>query len=153
MLARFGLAMVLSCCALQAQENCPWLNAATAAGALGGSVTVQFVPASASVASATCRFRSSSPEGQIEIEVKPLPAGAKDFAAFSAECRQQGQPLRAIGNEAFACHPAPNTFTVVGRVRDQGFRFTLASSAASENGSFYAAKTRSLAEIVAGNLF
>jgi hypothetical protein len=117
----------------RAEENCLWLNAATAGGVLGGAVTVSVTHANphsldiqpANVKSGTgpmsanpsgssyagntvddsdCAFhRQPSVVGELRIQVQTMSEAAKAFVAYTARCGARGTPLKAIGNEALVC--------------------------------------------------
>jgi hypothetical protein len=117
----------------RAQENCLWMNAATAGGILGGAATVSVShpkteaaklqpanvtsgagpmsanPSGASygantVDDADCAFHRQPPiAGALRIRVWTVSEPAKAFAASSARCGARGVPLKAVGNEAVAC--------------------------------------------------
>jgi hypothetical protein len=117
----------------RAEENCLWLNAATAGGILGGAATVSVSyanpnppniqpanvksgtgpmsanPSGSSYAGNTvddsdCAFRRQPPTaGELHIRVQTMSEPAKAFAADSARCGTRGTPLKAIGNEAMVC--------------------------------------------------
>jgi hypothetical protein len=116
------------CCA---ENVCPWLNSATAAGFLGGPVT-------ASVSPAVCEFVHDQATLHIEVRVKP--------ASITAKC-EAGIPLKAIGNEAVACSTSGREM-VIGRVRDQRFVVWIQSSDPAVK-----TRVRKVAEQVAGILF
>ena len=122
------------------------MNAATAAGFLGGEVSAKFVPNSKSNASGQCDFtRVSNSAGILRIEVAIMEPPKTQFADYAAKCRTNAKPLKAIGNEAVMCSSAEQA-RVIGRVRDQAFIITL-SAAEKEQ------VIEKAAEIVAGNLF
>jgi hypothetical protein len=117
----------------RAEENCLWLNAATAGGVLGGAVTVSVTHANphpldiqpANVKSGTgpmsanpsgssyagntvddsdCAFHRPPPVvGELRIQVQTMSKAAKAFVAYTARCGARGTPLKAIGNEALVC--------------------------------------------------
>lgn len=128
--------LVISIAATCRAENaCPFLNAATAAGVLGGEVTVN-------VRGDTCLFARGASELRIEVKTVNLP--------YKPNCAPSPVPLKAIGNEAVICE-SDGAQQVAGRVRDRAFfvRLTsndIASPALRE-------KARSVAEQVAGILF
>ena len=105
--------------------SCPWLNQATAAGVLGGTVT-----------QAGCTFARGSVELRIEA--------AKDFESYAATCRSEPVPLKAIGSEALACRGEAGE-QVVGRVRDRAFLVRITTNDRE--------KVRKVAEMVAGSMF
>ena len=104
---------------------CPWLNQATAAGVLGGTVT-----------QVGCIFTRGSLELRIET--------AKDFESYAATCRSEAVPLKAIGSGALACRGETGE-QVVGRVRDRAFLVRITTNDRE--------KVRKVAEMVAGSMF
>jgi len=129
-------------------ETCPWMNAATASGFLGGDVTAKFTPDAAMKGAGVCEFSRAGnfASATLRIEVSLMHAPATEFAAFLAKCGSDAKPLKAIGNEAVTCSLPHKVSRVTGRVRDQAFVITLTPEA--QQGSIEKA-----AEIVAGNLF
>jgi hypothetical protein len=117
----------------RAEENCLWLNAATAGGILGGAVIASVSHANshppniqpANVKSGTgpmsanpsgssyagntvddsdCAFHRQAPVvGELRIQVRTMSEPSKAFVAYSARCGARGTPLKAIGNEAMVC--------------------------------------------------
>ncbi len=139
----FGLVMLVG-----AQDSCPWMNAATAAGILGGEVSAKFTPGAKSKSDAPVRVRNHI-DTRFDVTNRGHDARfpAKQFAGFERKFCSKGMPLKAIGNEAILCDSGGRE-RVVGRVRDQAFviTFTRAKSLAPK-AAIHAA------EIVAGNLF
>jgi len=106
-----------------AETKCPWLNAATAAGVLGGevqmAVTAPVDPGPVKgVGTAmysdqvrmdrfdvTCEFTRKTDSGTdtLSISVKTMKDQAKEFASFLAQCGGSTAALRGIGNEAVQC--------------------------------------------------
>lgn len=136
-------------------EDCPWLNAATARGVLGGPVTMSVQHQSATQGS--CTFtRVDNASLSLEIEVGTPPAAPDTMQAMMKGCRGT-RKLIGVGNEATACTlPSHATLTeqVIGRVRNQIFlvRWTMPSSHAPPD-SRREDTMQWLAEAVAGNLF
>jgi hypothetical protein len=128
-----------------AEERCPWLNAATAGGFLGGTVR-------ATVTSTSCEFvrQYSGHEATLRIEAGPV-------SAPHAQCGSGAVALKAIGNEASACPYQGKqgwiAEQVVGRVRDQAFLVRIGSNDPSADAKVLLEKARSVAEQVAGFLF
>jgi hypothetical protein len=124
-----------------AEGACPWLNAATAGGILGGEVQVTVTPAA-------CEFVRE--HRTLRIEVTPV-------SAPHANCGSDAEPLKAIGNEAVACSyrgkPAWTFEQIVGRVRDQVFLVRLGSDDRSVAAKTLGEKARAVAEAVAGILY
>ena len=153
------LALALSMPAVcQTSENCPWLNAATAAGALKGSVTFTVTRSGADNADATCEFthQEGAALTSLRIEVDTMKNPSREFSSYSAKCSQNGTPLRAIGNEALICSlHGKNQFSeqVVSRVRERAFTVKMSSNLAPLAGSDLRERTQKIAEQVAGFLF
>jgi hypothetical protein len=170
----------------RAEENCLWMNAATAGGILGGAATVTVSHpkphppnqtanatssagpmsanpsadryASNSVDDADCAFdRQPSIAGELRIQVRTINEPAKAFVSYTARCGARGVPLKAIGNEAMTCDINKKTRhlaeQVVGRVRDRLFVIDLTMDDPSITQGVLREKARTVAEIVAGNLF
>ena len=126
--------MLLAAAGCCASETCPWLNAATASGVLGGDVTVR-------VTETSCVFKTQDKK-TLSIEVK---AGA----SYLSKCGTHSTPVKAIGNEAVVCSGG-DWAMVAGRVRDRGF---LVRVNASETEVSLREKAQKVAEQVAGILF
>lgn len=128
------------------QERCQWMNAATAAGFLGGGA----VRAAFDNGSCTFTRQDGSHEYVLRIEVRPL-------AAEHARCPAGSVGLKGIGNEAQACSHAETARwmaeQVVGRVRDQAFLVRVASNDPAVAAAALREKSRAVAEQVAGILY
>jgi hypothetical protein len=146
-----------------AKESCPWINEATASGALGGMVTETVIHTEVSKDAdvATCVFlhQSGSTGIELRIEVETLGGAPGAYASYAERCGPDGVPLRAIGNEAVMCDHADKSRKkwvseqVVGRVRDHAFTVRVSSSAASPDRNVLREKARKMAEQLAGYLF
>jgi len=142
-----------------AQEQCPWVNRATAEGAMGGEAVVSVDRVIAG--QTRCAFRLSKAEERVElrIEVAPMKDWKAEFAPYKAECNGLSTSLRAIGNEAMMCRITGEKDIagrrVIGRVRDRAFLVTLTAPAGSSviTQDQIASKIQMVAEQVAGNLF
>jgi hypothetical protein len=152
------LLLLLTVSAASAEE-CPWLNSATASGALGGSISTVTVKHAKTGDDATCNFtrKHGSLVDQLTIETETLPSPSKDFPAYSARCSSVAAPLKGIGNEALACPgPATNDESaeqVVSRVRDRAFLVRIQTNDRSISRNDLRERTRKIAELVAGFLF
>lgn len=137
-----------------AAENCTWLNAATAGGILGGPAAMTVTPAKTS-GDATCSFvrQNGSRTVELRIEVETMRSAAEDFGAYKARCHTASVPLKAIGNEAFACSDGPRAEQVIGRVRERAFVVRMSVTGGSAQADTFREKARQVAEQVAGNLF
>jgi hypothetical protein len=136
------LVLLLLACVSRAEQSCPWLNAATAAGVLDGEVTLRKV-------GHVCIF--TAPFSQLGIDVHEIDP------PFKLVCGPESTPLKAIGNEALACSPAEKngrlSEQIVGRVRNQAFVIRLTTTNRSIAPSVLRDKVRLIAEQVAGILF
>jgi hypothetical protein len=173
-----GLLGLPSAC--NAQARCPWLNAATAAGLLGGDVQMTVsAPADPGsgkgVGSAmysdqvrmdrfdvSCDFtrKSASSAFALSIVVKTMADVKKDFASYLALCRGTTVPLKGIGNEAVQCVSKDLSVggeeQVIARVRDRAFVLTIRREMKPRTGGDageLSDGTRNVAEQVAGSLF
>ncbi len=128
-----------------AEGRCPWLNAATAAGVLGGAVEVTVAPRS-------CEFarQAGGRETTLRIEVTPA-------AASHDSCQSGAGQLKGIGNQAALCSyqgkPGWTAEQVVGTVRDQAFLVRISTNDRSATRSTLREKVCGIAEQVAGILF
>lgn len=133
----------------RAAEACPWLNAATAGGVLGGGATVSVVHESANRDDAVCIFETSS--GSLRIKVQTMETPRSEFSSHAAQCGTDSVALKAIGNEAVVCNPeGKRAAQVVSRVRNKIFTILIATP---ESQTALREKARNIAEQVAGNLF
>jgi hypothetical protein len=145
----------------EAKENCPWLNEATAAGALQGPDTSTVTHPNNNKDDATCEFihRDGSSASVLRIEVETIGGAPGAFAGYVARCGQNSVPLKAIGNEAVACSVDDRnkkgwvSEQIVGRVRDRAFTVRISSNAASPERGALREAARKIAEQVAGFLF
>jgi hypothetical protein len=139
-MGRLATIAIFLCAAAAAEGRCPWLNAATASGVLGGSVGV-------SVTSTSCEFSRAGAVLRIEVTAASAPA---------AQCGHGAEPLKGIGNQAFACEykdkPGWIAEQVVGTVRDQAFVVRI-SATGRAMGNSLREKTVRIAGQVAGILF
>jgi hypothetical protein len=147
----------------EAKDSCPWINEATASGALDGAVTMTVARPGMSKDpdEATCVFlRQSGATGiELRIEVETLRGAPSEYAVYAERCGPDGTALRAIGNEAVMCSYTDKkrkkwvAEQVVGRVRDHAFTVRVSSGAASPDRSVLREKAQKMAEQLAGFLF
>jgi hypothetical protein len=163
-----------------AQAKCPWLNAATAAGVLGGDVQMAMTASTEpgpvkGVGTAmysdqvrmdrfdvTCEFTRKVASGAdtLRIAVKTMGDQAKEFPTFLALCGGLTVALKGIGNEAVQCVIKNNAGMaqqeVIARVRDRAFVLTItrqATEPGAASGDDLRDDTRNTAEQIAGSLF
>jgi hypothetical protein len=147
----------------EAKDSCPWINEATASGALDGAVTATVTrpETSKDTDEATCVFlhQSGSTGIELRIEVETLRGAPGAYAAYAERCGPDGVSLRAIGNEAVTCSYTDKkrkkwvSEEVVGRVRDHAFTVRVSSSVGTADRNVLLEKARKIAEQVAGFLF
>ena len=130
-----------------AGPRCPWMNLGTAAGLVGGAVTVNLTSAPNGVVT-QCMFTRTSGAGELEIHVAASVTRAVYLATAQSTCPGTSVPLRAIGNEAIECR-SPTSAAAAGRVRDQVFTV----SVTLPDKELAATNVREAAEQLAGNLF
>jgi hypothetical protein len=139
----------------QAAETCPWLNAATAGGVLGGAVTTTVTHENANRDDAACAFvrERGSVVAELRIGVQTMDPPRSEYTSHAAECGSNTAPLKAIGNEAVVCSPDARSARVVGRVRNRIFTIFVSTTDPSATPDWLREKARAVAEQVAGNLF
>lgn len=154
-----ALCIFLSPAIGHASSSCPWVNAATAFGALG--TTPEAAGTNASTTSTSCAFTTRTPNAlrELRVTVEQPPDAPGNFASRKAACGPNAQPISTIGNEAVACSMATNGNLygqqIIGRVRDQVFTVQITATTPK---TFAAVnelrlKAEMLAEIVSGNIF
>lgn len=133
---------LLSVCICRAEEACPWINAATAGGVLGGEVALERTEN-------TCVYTHDFSKLGIDVHIVNLP--------HKLVCGPNATPLKAIGNEAIACSPEEKngkiSEQVVGRVRNQAFTVRITTTDRSISPAALRERVRAIAEQVAGFLF
>jgi len=149
-----------------AQTQCPWMNAATAGGFLGGDVQTSVVGVTAD-GDATCEFTRGPGFGagsMLRIAVHTVARTQQEFPSYLALCASGSGALKGIGNEAVRCLPDSGANKgnelIVGRVRERAFVITIKAEWISQPPTS-PTKTRNpisddsenIAEQVAGSLF
>lgn len=147
----------------EAKDSCPWINEATASGALDGAVTATVArpEMSKDPDEATCIFlhQSGSTGIELRIEVETLRGAPGAYAVYAERCGPDNVPLRAIGNEAVTCSYTDKkrkkwvSEQVVGRVRDHAFTVRVSSGVGTPDRNVLREKARKMAEQIAGFLF
>lgn len=156
----FAVCMALSPAACHAANSCPWVNDATAFGALSADAS----PAAeqSQVTASTCIFtyREQSESLELRITVEQKEDAAQAFSMKKAQCGSDMKSLPSLGNEAILCaaNEADHICAeqIIGRVRDQ--IFTVILTANVEGGQAtpreaFKQSVRTIAEQVSGNLF
>jgi hypothetical protein len=151
--------VLLSPAFCRAAEMCPWLNAATAGGALGGAVSMTVTRRDSNKDDANCDFvrKQGAVMYELRIEVQTMGEAVKEFPSYKAQCGSDATQLKAIGNEAVACSlddkNGHRSALVVSRVRDRAFVIRVITTDSAMTAAALSEKARSMAEQVAGNLF
>lgn len=135
---RFLAAAFIASSVFAADQSCPWLDAATAAGAVG-------TPVAQKLTSTSCEFVHKLPRGRSFLRIAVHRSGTAHnvFASHQSRC-SAAVPLKGIGNEAFLC---TKHHEITGRVRDAVFTVQLNTP---DNPDL---RVRQIAEAVAGSLF
>jgi hypothetical protein len=133
---------------------CPWLNVATASGALGGPATLQARISQSGMGE--CLFRETDEDTwrTLKIEVHLSKDAKQEIAAFRARCASPATEVRGVGNEAVSCSANAKTAPmelVTGFVRDQVFTILLTTSTKSDP-FFSSGQLRQYAENIAGQV-
>ena len=143
----------------QGKAGCPWLNVATASGVLRSSDTGAMATlAGASSAGCSFDYRDATASRLLKITVQRANDYAQAIRDYKARCSVGATPLSGIGNEACGTAAKGQTYgqVVIGRVRDQLFTVTVATTARHDPFMPKEAlqeKARNIAEQVAGALF
>ncbi len=158
LISAFFLAISAIACA---ENNCPWMNEATASDIVGVNVVGTY--AAGLDKSARCTFAEES--GQTGRTLQVIVENASDAHAdyllsLRTFCAIAKEPLMAVGNEAATCsilHRKTVTGErALGRVRNQVFIISLSTSIRNDpilTPGMLAMKIVTAAEQVAGNLF
>jgi len=158
-IAAIAISLLPSTCS--AQSTCPWLNAATASGVLGGPASIDVN--STGSGSGVCEFRlqDGTANDSLRIEVmkadKPENAG-KEMLPYESKCASSELPLKGVGNEAISCvgnAELSHSELVVGRVRDNIFTVAISVGTGNDPSTLDAIKEKAegIARQVAGSLF
>jgi hypothetical protein len=159
--ALFAVSLFAAPAIAHGANNCAWLNEATASGFLGGDAVGEVTDA-VTGQPAICTFTQMTAGGKrtlrITVEIASDPHAR--LATIEQGCGPDAAPLRAIGNEALVCAADDRNAgigeRVLGRVRDQVFTITIASTLKNDpilTRDVLKMKILSAAEQVTGNLF
>jgi hypothetical protein len=159
LLLLLGLAMLMPA-VCHAQATCPWINAATAQGIVGGAVTATVKISEHGFGICNFSRQQKAAVHELRISVNSMTDVPKQFPIYLAQCPPKSTPLPTIGNEAVMCSIQGKgdeyVEMVVGRVRDRAFVVSVSSSI--QNDPSMTPETRRgrvalVAEQVAGILF
>ncbi|MGA9672710.1 MAG: hypothetical protein WBQ94_26065 [Terracidiphilus sp.] len=158
-----GICCLTPLAVCHAENNCPWLNEATAGGLLGGSgnavgMKTGGIGGQPTVCTFTQQDAGVTRTLRMTVEIATEPHVR--MSAVAQVCGADASPLKAIGNEALVCTADDRKGglgeRVVGRVRDQVFTITINSTLKADpilNREALKSKIYTAAEQVAGNLF
>jgi hypothetical protein len=156
-----GLWLIGSHAMAGAENNCPWMNEATASGLLGGDATGSYTKIAAGEPAA-CSFAQKSTDGQrmLQVTVEVATDPHARMRAATRACGPDAAPLTSIGNEALECIVNDNrgghSAWAIGRVRDQVFTIRLKTTLKGDpvlSRDALQARIYTAAEQVSGNLF
>jgi hypothetical protein len=150
-----GLSLLSVTCS--AQSVCPWLNAATAEGVLGGTVTAEVNN------TGVCQFRLQNGAKNDVLHISVIEgdspeSAVKEMALRKTSCTSSETQLKAVGNEAVLCASdigSSRGEQTVGRVRNRIFTVAISTDIAAPEATrdILAARAEEIAKQVAGALF
>lgn len=154
------LAAAMSCGAMShAQEQCPWLNVATASGFLDGPASLTIEKPAAAETDCIFRYQKEKSLEVLQVRVLLRQDVSKGIVPQRSTCTGAGTPVRAIGNEALLCaddQHSEHGEEVIGRVRDSIFIVRISTTARNDVGlsrDVLGQKAKDTAEQIAGALF
>jgi len=145
----------------RAEPVCPWMNAATAGGFLGGEVQ-SAISGVTPDGDATCEFSLGS-RSMMRIAVYTMAQTHKEFSGYLALCGTKAVALKGIGNEAVRCVPtsgkSKGNELIIGRVRNRAFviaikaEWTAHPPTPTKTRNPISDDSENIAEQVAGSMF
>lgn len=154
-----ALALVPAC---HAQDACPWVNVATASGALGGPATGKVLRSGDEIDECSFQLQKGSQIRSLRISVTAASdeqKAAEEFSAHQRQCASPAMPLKGIGNQAVLCDAGTRKSSaerVIGQVRNNIIVITMDEGARLDPAPVnnpLAAKAQEIAEQVANALF
>lgn len=157
----FTVLLLFAVVSVRAENNCPWMNEATASDVVGGEATGAYVVNGGKSSACTFIQQNGNKRRTLEIRVRSSGDPHSDYLVIlKAHCGSASMPLKAIGNEAATCSIRRRRKVTgelaLGRVRDQVFIISLRTSIKSDpmlTPAMLEMKAWTAAELVAGNLF
>jgi hypothetical protein len=143
----------------RAENNCPWLNEATASGILNSPVDLKVQTAEDDGGSCVFSAHGRSSIDSLRITVSDVKDTSKSLIFYQSQCTSPRAPLNAIGNEAELCSvdvDHSRREQVVGRVRNKIFVVSINSGTNNDSTAsrkLLQEKVVGIAEQVAGFLF
>jgi len=146
----------------RAEPQCPWLNAATAGGFLGGDAQAAVTGVTVD-GDATCEF-SGAANAMLRIAVHTMAHMIDEFPGYLAQCGAGAQALKGIGNQAVECiaktGESKGQEIIIGRVRDRAFVITIRAAwigrpptSPTKTSNPISDNSENIAEMVAGSMF
>lgn len=143
-----------------AENNCPWLNEATASWLLGGKATGSFEQ-SAEHQPAVCTFTEIETgfTRKLTLRVDVVPDAHSRVQALLQSCNTDSAPVPYVGNEAGFCTftaPKERGQRIFGRVRDQLFSISIGTTSKEDyqtHSDMLRLHLYSAADLISGNLF
>jgi hypothetical protein len=139
-----------------AQAACPWMNAATAEGFLGGNVQTA-ISGVTTDGDATCEYARAN--SMLRIAVHTMADIKKEFPSYLAQCGTGALNLRGIGNQAVQCM-SKGEEVIVSRVRERAFIITIKAAwittpptSPTKTRNPISDDSENIAEQVAGSMF
>jgi hypothetical protein len=157
--AFFTSALLLPAVGSAQNNNCTWLNEATASGVLGGMVTLE--AQKTADGGGTCIFRTQKGDAirTLQIDVRIVKDARQGMTSSESQCTSPAIPIRGVGNEAVSCGAdARSVFgeQVISYVRDQAFVLRITTTDKHDltlTRELLQQNARNIAEQVAGSLF
>ena len=158
----FALSLLAMPIAARAENNCPWMNEATASDLVGGDAIGMYIAEKDKPAVCTFTEQSGKAIRTLQISVEVASDPHQRFLSTAKEgCGSNSPlPLQATGNEAVICAVDSHRKIVgqraFGRVRDQIFTITLSTSIKDDptlTPAMLKMKIDTAAEQVSGNLY
>ncbi len=146
----------------RAQNTCPWLNAATASGVLGGQAVEEVSKSGENIE--TCLFQLQNASSRDSLRISVITAGnaqdaIRELEHYKSHCTSSAVPLKAIGNEAVLCADDKGKFRgeqAIGRVRNSVFTVAIGTDTVrtpAATNHMLAGKAEKVAEQVADAIF
>jgi len=155
----FAAALLLPAAGIAQNNNCVWLNEATASGVLGGTVTLEAQKNEDGGGSCTFHAQKEDASHVLQIEVHLVKDASQGMTSSEAQCTSPAISLKGIGNQAVSCGADAHSALgeqVIGYVRDQAFVVRITTTGKHDlslSRELLLQDARNIAEQVAGSLF
>jgi hypothetical protein len=159
-LALLGMCLIGLPARAMAANNCAWINESTASGLLGGEAVGEVSAATGQPTVCTFTQQGAGVKRTLRVTVEIAAEPHARLEVVAQICGADQSPIKAIGNEAMVCAADDRKVgpgeRVVGRVRDQVFTITIATTLKNDTiltREALKARIYTAAEQDAGNLF